>query len=167
MERQTSERVDLYARRQSPGDPLPLHLTPVEIDDNVPTDSEIRTVAGGLTNGRAGGASGMRAEHVKAWLWGVMEEEDPEGQGNVAGKGDNWRLFVELVQAVWTHGIIPRQMLWSIVVLIPKGGGDYRGSGCLNRSGRCSSGSWTAGLTPSSCTTAFTAVAHTAELAPG
>jgi hypothetical protein len=66
MERQTSERVDLYARRQSPEDPLPLHLTPVEIDDDVPTDSEIRTVAGGLTNGRAGGASGMRAKHVKA-----------------------------------------------------------------------------------------------------
>jgi len=53
---QTSEQVNLYAWRQSPGDPLPLHLTTVEIDDNVPTDSEIRTVAGGLTNGRAGGA---------------------------------------------------------------------------------------------------------------
>jgi hypothetical protein len=77
MERQTSERVDLYARRQSPGDPLPLHLAPAEINDGVPTDSKIRTVAGGLTNGRAGGASGMRAEHVKAWLRGIVEEEDP------------------------------------------------------------------------------------------
>jgi len=129
MEHQTLERVDLYAWRQSPGDSLPLHLTPVEIDDDVPTDSKIRIVAGGLTNGRAGGASSMRAEHVKAWLWGVLEEEDPESQGNFVGHGDNWRLFVELVQAVWTHGIIPRQMLWSIVVLIPKGGGDYRGIG--------------------------------------
>ncbi len=72
----------------------------------------------------------MRAEHVKTWLRGVMEEEDPEGQGN-EGKGTNWELFVQLVQAVWTHGIIPRQMLWSIVVLIPKGGGDYRGIGLL------------------------------------
>ena len=68
MERQTSERVDLYARRQSPGDPLPLHLAPAEIDDGVPTDSEIRIVAGGLTNSRAEGALGMCAEHVKAWL---------------------------------------------------------------------------------------------------
>ena len=92
-------------------------------------DSKIRIVAGGLTNGRAGVASGMRAEHVKAWLWGVLEEEDPESQGNFVVHGDNWRLFVELVQAVWTHGIIPRQMLWSIVVLIPKGGGDYWGIG--------------------------------------
>jgi hypothetical protein len=131
MERQTSERVDLYARRQSPGDPLPLHLTPVEIDDDVPTDSELRTVVGGLTNGRAGGALGMRAEHVKAWLRGALEEEDPKSQGNFVGHGDNWKLFVELVQAVWTHGIIPCQMLWSIVVLLPKGGGDYRGIGLL------------------------------------
>ena len=40
-------------------------------------------------------------------------------------------MFVRLVQAVWTHGIIPRQLLWSIVVLIPKGGGDYRRIGLL------------------------------------
>jgi hypothetical protein len=79
----------LYARRQSPGDPLPLHLTPVEIGDDVTTDSKIRTVAGGLTNGRAGGASGMRAEHVKTWLRGVLKEEDPERQGNFVGNGDN------------------------------------------------------------------------------
>jgi hypothetical protein len=46
MDCQTSERVILYAWRQSPGDPLPLHFTPVKIDDIVPTDSEIRIVAG-------------------------------------------------------------------------------------------------------------------------
>jgi hypothetical protein len=73
----------------------------------------------------------MRAEHVKAWLRGALKEDGPESQGNFVGNGDNWKLFVELVQAVWTHGIIPRQMLWSIVVLMPKGGGDYRGIGLL------------------------------------
>ncbi len=123
IERQTSGWVDLYARRQSPGDPLPLHLAPAEIDDDVPSDSKIRIVAGGLTNGRAGGASGMRDKHIKEWLWGVLEEEDPERQGRCIGHGDNWKLFVDLVQAVWTHGIIPSQMIWSIVVLIPMGGG--------------------------------------------
>jgi hypothetical protein len=81
----------------------------------------------------------MRAEHVKAWLWGALKEEDPESQGNFVGNGDNWKLFVKLVQAVWTHGIIPRQMLWSIVVLIQRAGGTTGGSGCLSRSGRCSS----------------------------
>jgi hypothetical protein len=39
----------------------------------------------------------MRAEHVTAWLWGAVEEEDPAGQGN-GGKGANWELFVQLVR---------------------------------------------------------------------
>ena len=126
MERQTLERVDLYARRLSPGDPLLLHLPPVKINDDPLPDSEIWDAAAELTNGRAGGALGMCAKHVKAWLWGAVEEEDPGGQGN-EGNGANWELFIQLVQAVWTHGNIPRQLLWSIAMLIPKGGGDYRG----------------------------------------
>ena len=36
----------------------------------------------------------MRAEHVKAWLWGFVEEEDPDRQGN-AGTGDNQDLSVK------------------------------------------------------------------------
>jgi hypothetical protein len=130
MERQMLERVDLYARRESPGDPLPINVTPVVINNDVPTDGKLRQVAGNLTNGRAAGASSMCAKHVKEWLHGVQQEDDPEGHG-VDGAGDNWRLFVLLVQAAWTHGTIPHQLLWIIVVLIPKGGGDYRGIGLL------------------------------------
>jgi hypothetical protein len=136
MEYQTMEWVDLYARRDSPGDPLPINVTPVMINEDVPMDGELRQVAGKLTNGQAAGASGMRAEHVKEWLNGMQREEDPEGHG-VDGAGDNWRLFVRLVQAAWTHGIIPCQLLWIIVVLIPKGGGDYRGIGLLEPIWKC------------------------------
>jgi hypothetical protein len=136
MERQTLEWVDLYARRESPGDPLPINVTPVEISNDPPTDGELRQVAGELTNGRAAGASGMRTEHVKEWLNGMQWEEDLEGHG-VNGAGDNWRLFVQLVQETWTHGTIPCQLLWIIVVLIPKGGGDYRGIGLLELVWKC------------------------------
>jgi hypothetical protein len=59
-----------------------------------------------------------------------MEEEDPEGQGKER-HGDNWHLFTQLVQAVWKHGSIPQQLLWIIVLLIPKGDGDYHGIGLL------------------------------------
>ncbi len=110
MECQTLERVDLYAPRESPGNPLPINVTPAVISNNVPTDGKLRQEAGKLTNGQAAGASGMRAEHVKEWLNGMQQEEDPEGHG-VNGAGDNWRLFVLLVQATWTHGTIPRQLL--------------------------------------------------------
>jgi hypothetical protein len=56
-----------------------------------------------LSNGRAAGASGMRAEDVKEWLFGVWDEEHPMMPENEKG-GDNWRLFVQLVQAIWIHG---------------------------------------------------------------
>jgi hypothetical protein len=73
----------------------------------------------------------MRAEDVKAWLQGIKREEDPEtGPANI-GAGSHWRLFLSLVQAIWDHGDIPPQLLWVIVILIPKGGGDYRGIGLL------------------------------------
>ena len=66
----------------------------------------------------------MRAKHIKEWLHGVRQEEDPESQG-AEGAGDRWHLFVWLVQAAWTHSMIPFQLLLPIVVLIPKGGGNY------------------------------------------
>ncbi len=131
----TSERVDLYARRESPGNPLPINVTPVKINDDVPSDGKLREVVGKLTNSQAAGASGMRAEHIKEWLHDVRWEEDPEG--GAEGTGDSWRLFVRLVQAAWAHGVIPHQLLWSIVVLIPKGGGDYCGIGLLEPIRKC------------------------------
>ncbi len=90
------ERVDLYAWRESPGDSLPIDVTPVVINNNVPTDGELRQVAGKLMNGQVAGASGMRTEHIKEWLHGMQWEEDPEGH-SINDAGDNWHLFVQLV----------------------------------------------------------------------
>ncbi len=53
-----------------------------------------------------------------------------EDTDNVA-EGDNWRILVGLVQAIWTQGKIPQQLTWEFLVLLPKGGGDYRGIGLL------------------------------------
>ena len=57
-----------------------------------------------------------------------MIEEEEKGTENA---GDVWRLFVRLIQIIWDKGEIPRQMLWMVVVLLPKGGGDFRGIGLL------------------------------------
>jgi hypothetical protein len=122
---QTAEWVTLYARRDSPGDPLPVNIDPVPIDDGTPTDAKVREGVQKLTNRWAPGASGMRAKDIKCWLHGMRLEEDPKsGTGN-ENAGDNWCLFLKLAQAVWDHGDIPPQLLWVIVVLIPKGGGNF------------------------------------------
>jgi hypothetical protein len=131
MEQQTAEWVALYARRDSPGDPLPINIDPIPINDRTPTDAKVLEAAQKLTNGWAPGALGMHAKDVKQWLHGMWLKEDPESRTGNKNVGDNWRLFLKLAQAVWDHGDIPPQLLWVIVVLIPKGGGDYHAIGLL------------------------------------
>ena len=84
---------------------------------------------GSLQNGSAVGATGMKAEHLKEWLTDVKHEEAEEG---VEGIGDCWQTFVQLLQVVWESGTVPTQMMWMIIVLLPKGGGNYRGIGLLD-----------------------------------
>ena len=71
----------------------------------------------------------MRAEHLKGWLLGMRKEEESEGANTTAG--DKWRALTKLVQTVWDKGRIPPQLGWVIIVLLPKGGGAYRGIGLL------------------------------------
>ncbi len=118
MDCQTSERVGLYTRRALPGDSLPINYGSIEINDG----KEIRLATSELSNSRAASASGMCAEHVKDWLRGVCQEEDAQGQG-APSDGNNWQLFAHLVQATWTYSIVPHQLLWIIVILIPKEAG--------------------------------------------
>ena len=73
----------------------------------------------------------MRAEHMKEWLKGIRREEDPKQSIGNQGAGDAWRLLMRLVDRVWETGTIPQQLGCIIVVLIPKGGGDYQGIGLL------------------------------------
>jgi hypothetical protein len=127
MEQQTAEWVALYARRDSPGDPLPINIDPVPIDNGTPTNAKIWEAAQQLSNGRAPGSSGMRAEDVKHRLHGMRLKEDPKsGMGNKNAR-DDWRMFLKLSQAVWDPGNIPPQLLWVIVVLIPKGAATTKG----------------------------------------
>ncbi len=126
---QTAERVDLYRKVPPPGDPLPIHVDKVDILDGPPSDGELRNVVRGLQNERAGGASRLQAEHIKVWLSNVMREEEEESD---VGLGDKWRIFVKLMQAIWEQGCMPEQMKWEIIVLLPKGGGNYRGIGLLD-----------------------------------
>ena len=78
------------------GEALPFNFPHFEISDNMPTDSEVRTVVRGLRNGRAGGATGMKAEHIKVWLDEIQREEKAarENPGRVAdpGAGHKWRI---------------------------------------------------------------------------
>jgi hypothetical protein len=127
MKTLTQERIDLYTAAPPPGAPIPINVDPFDVNDEIPTDGEIREAVKSLRNGRAGGLGGMRAEHLKRWCRDVEEEEREDKWG----PGDKWRVLVQLIQTIWEHGSIPQQMTWMVIVLLPKGGGDYRGIGLL------------------------------------
>ena len=110
MEQQTKEREALYAAVDPPGAPIPCNVEPTDVEDDAPSDALLREVVGALKNDRAKGAAGMRAEDLKSWLAGAEAEEEQGEEGGKEGAGDNWRLFVELVQSVLNTREIPRQL---------------------------------------------------------
>ncbi len=79
MAKQTQERIDLYAACTPMGLPLPIQVGSAPVNDAAPTDGELRMVVGQLWNGRAAGAMGMKAEHLKEWLANVTQEEREDG----------------------------------------------------------------------------------------
>jgi len=122
LERQTDERVELYAKRAAYGLRFPANRTPFAIDKDPPSEGELRIAVSQLSHGRCGGASGICAEHIKVWLCGAKKAEDPENGANHVGAGKTWNEFVKLCSSIWATGPIPQQMCWVVTVFIPKGG---------------------------------------------
>lgn len=115
----------LYQRSTSPGEPIPVHVTPFNCNDSVPEEAEIAAAVRKLKSGKTPGQSGIRAEHLKQMLASATKEKcTPEDR-----KG--WELVCRLVQHMFETGEIPQELSWSIMVLIPKANGDMRGIGLL------------------------------------
>jgi hypothetical protein len=137
MFKQTAEHMELYVRAPPMGAALPHNFPHFKISNNMATDSEMRTVVRGLQNGQAAGATRMRAKLFKGWLDEIQHgekaaRENPGREGADPEAGCKWRIFVELIQAIWERGEIPEQMSWMIILLLPNGGGDFWGMGLLN-----------------------------------
>ena len=70
--------------------------------------------------GKAPGPSGLRAEHLKVWLE-VAEADPPDVM--------HWQQVMQIVRHAFLYGEMPAEMCWSILAVIPKGAGEYRGIG--------------------------------------
>jgi len=77
----------------------------------------------GLRAGKVLGPTGMRADDLKAWLFAARRREAPDGT--------NWCRLVELVQEIYHTGVLPMELLWSVLVLLPKDSGGFCGIGLL------------------------------------
>ena len=88
LERITAERVDLYSYVPSLRENIPVTVRPVKLDDSVPMEENIEEAVKKLRRNRSGGASGMRAEHLKEWLAASKREKRAaeKGEGKTEGE---------------------------------------------------------------------------------
>ena len=119
----TEEYANLYTRSTPPGEPIPVLVEPFDVSDEVPSEDEIASAVRGLRSGKAPGPSGLRTDQLKAWLRAARREENPDTT--------HWETLVSLVQHAFETGELPADMAWATVVLLPKGGGQFRGIGLL------------------------------------
>jgi hypothetical protein len=99
---------ELFSNHPPPGDPLPIHVQPFVISDDIPDEEEIGRAIMRLSNGKSPGATGMRAEDLKRWY--KNREETPEP----------WEKLVSIIQTTFSTGEIPFVIPHCILALIPK-----------------------------------------------
>ena len=103
----------LYEAVPSPGDPVPVHVMCVDVDDNIPTPEEITKALSRMRLGRRPGPSGIRVEDLRHW-----QQHCPI----------LWEQVVDLVQSCFSGKDFPATFAQAILVLIPKDvHGKYRG----------------------------------------
>ena len=88
LDRITAERVDLYSYVPSPGENIPVTVKPVKVDDSLPTEEEIEEAVKKLRRDRSGGASVMRAKHLKGWLAAFKREKRVVEKGEEKTEGE-------------------------------------------------------------------------------
>ena len=82
------------------GEPLPIVVQPVIIADGYVEVGDIAVAVRKLRSGRAGGLSGMKAEHLKSWLQDATREKDPDT--------NTCKKLVIVIQVVFWEGYSPR-----------------------------------------------------------
>ena len=76
-----------------------------------------------MRRNRASGHTHLWTEHLQAWLRETYPAETSTERPNPT----RWLKLVELIQFMWHNRSIPKELGWTIWVLIPKGNTDTWG----------------------------------------
>ena len=105
LRRTRAEFESLYTATPSVGEPIPIHINPFPVNDDVPSEEEIITALHRMRRRRVPGASGIRTEDLIRW-----QTKEPE----------IWAKAVWLVQHAFATGRIPEAFGVELLALIPK-----------------------------------------------
>ena len=123
LDQVSTDRADLYRCRTPEGLRVPLLVCQSDIKDGLTTEAEVSVPVRVLEGSIAGGPPGMRTEDLKGWIMEATCKKEP-----VRRWGE---LVVRLVQRNCADGTPLEELEWTIMVLIPKGKGGYRGIGIV------------------------------------
>ena len=73
-----------------------MDVSPFPVDDNIPVEEGISKAVMRIRMHRAGVPSGMRAKHLKLWIFVAKQEEHPDP--------GNWEKFVAIIQVDFRGG---------------------------------------------------------------
>ena len=96
------------------------------IDESIPPTEEIEWALRFLWRHRLEGPSGMQAEHLQYWLVVATCEEWLDTA--------KWERVAEIIHMEFRDCSLLTDFMWQMVVLIPKGNGDFRGIGIVDMS---------------------------------
>ena len=96
-----AERVKLYRRVPPMGQPIPVGVQPFVVDDSIPEDKEIAWAVRRLRLNRSDSQLGMRAEHLRQWLYEAMRYSTPDTT--------NCQKVVAIVHAAFRNGILAKE----------------------------------------------------------
>ena len=121
------EYETLYSASASPGEPIPIHITAAyDVNDSLPPEEEVVRAVMSLKLGKAAGSSGLKAEDLRKWMKGALQENP------IPEMVSAWKTVRELVDLIFMGKPIPKSFGFGILVLIPKGVPDqYRGIALL------------------------------------
>ena len=111
----STERAEFYRCRPSEGLMVPILVRQSDIEDGIPTGTEVETAVKGMKGGRVGGPSLMRIEDLNGWIQEAKRKKEPVRR--------RWELLVRLVQQKFEDGTPPEELVWATMVLILKGKG--------------------------------------------
>ena len=125
METVREDFQTLYWREDPPppGQHLATHVKPVKVNNEITFKAEVEVAVQLLLPHREGGHTHLRMEHFNKW----RREAYPWEQSKTPLWREPWMCLVDPVQNMWNTREIPQELLWTVLVLFPKGTTNKRG----------------------------------------
>ena len=111
------EFIKLYSEEKPKGENLQINIQPFKINDQTPSEEEIKKAVMKMKLNKSPGATGIRVEHLREWMKGSENGQKNRTRSMEKGNTSNQRGFLwtnaEIVWT-WNPGNDSKKRTWTI-----------------------------------------------------